>query len=162
MKSSTLNTSATSSSNNSFTLQQVPVLVKTIRTKPEQEIDINRINNLDDLKSIKQQDPFMYYSIPSVRRAKVLMKNEMDIDTSNLGEHIPRRSRVSTVHGVDDSTNRQEQEEDAQMKVTRSTRISFECHPDLILEDIFNEMYLHDDLDDDDDVADPFAALTRQ
>ena len=79
--------------------------------KPKKEVDIKNITSRDDLKSIQTQDPFMYYSIPEVRSARVLMK---DIDMSNLS---PRSQKVS-----------------------RRTCISFECHPDLLFEDLLNEL----------------------
>mmetsp|Transcript_9170 Transcript_9170/g.15941 ORF Transcript_9170/g.15941 Transcript_9170/m.15941 type:complete len:147 (-) Transcript_9170:162-602(-) len=80
----------------------------------------------DDLKSIQSKDPFLYYSIPGVRSSKVLMR---DIDISNLGRSQFRNcrscpSRLETV-----------QYNSQPHRVTRSSCISFECHPDLLFED---------------------------
>ena len=59
------------------------IKVQTIKTKPKQQLSLTSIT-LSDLKSIKSQDPFMYYSIPGVRSAKVIFKDDMDIDTRTL------------------------------------------------------------------------------
>ena len=45
--------------------------------EPKREIDLTQINT-DDLKTIEKQDPFMYFSIPEVRDAKLQMR-EIDI-----------------------------------------------------------------------------------
>ena len=80
--------------------------------KPKKTVDLRHITSLVDLKSIKKQDSFMYYSIPGVRKATVLMQ---DIDTANLGRAA------------------QDEAPQASQKALRSTCISFECHPDLLL-----------------------------
>ena len=72
------------------------IKTKTIPTsKPKKELDIKAITSLDDLKSLKAKDPFMYYSIPGVRSTEILMKDDLDIDTSNLGVSKITRSFVS-------------------------------------------------------------------
>ena len=91
--------------------------------KPKKTVDLRHITTLDDLKSIKKQDSFMYYSIPGVRKATVLMQ---DIDMANLGATLG--------HAVQDEAPQISQ------KVLRSTRVSFECHPDLLLVDLMNEL----------------------
>ena len=71
------------------------IKTKTIPTsKPKKELDIKAITSLDDLKSLKAKDPFMYYSIPGVRSTEILMKDDLDIDTSNLGVSKITRSFV--------------------------------------------------------------------
>ena len=141
------------------------IKVQTIKTKPKQQLSLTSITTLSDLKSIKSQDPFMYYSIPGVRSAKVIFKDDMDIDTRTLHmssirqqeEGTRRRSapdRIeSTVYGWEDDDEdgisqeeqpqAQDEEEESELleqKVTRNTRVSFECHPGLLLDDLFNEM----------------------
>ena len=93
---------------------------------PKKQIDIKDIS-ANDLVSIKREDPFMYYSIPGVRISKMLMK---DVDTSDLSASstIKRScfsspSRLETVQGK------------AQETVVRKSCISFECHPDLLLDE---------------------------
>ena len=96
----------------------ISVPTKTDDNIPKKTVDLKNITSLDNLKSIHKQDPFMYYSIPEVQRATVLMQ---DIDLTNiLGGAPAQEAQDETPH--------------ASQKVSRSTRISFECHPDLLFE----------------------------
>ena len=90
----------------------------------KKEID-TRYLNAQDLKTLKKQDPFLYYSLPSsVRRnaatADGAGKNkDMDYMSSPLiGKSTPTPTTKST------ST-----------KVERRSCISAECHTDLLIED---------------------------
>ena len=103
--------------------ESISAPTKTTDDKPKKTVDLKYITSLDDLKSIKKQDPFMYYSIPGARKATVLMQA---IDLSNL---------IGDGQAVQDETPQ------ASQKVSRSSRISFECHPDLLLGDVLNELY---------------------
>lgn len=162
----------TSSNNNEAEFIGVQTFkVKTIPTKPKREININNINSIDDLQSIKRQDPFMYYSIPGVRSAKMLMKDDNDIDTSNLGVSslkmktctplCPSRIPSNTKTRRDSTKNDDcwDQQQQSSHKIERSTCISFECYPDLLLED---EDLFDDDDDDHLGDFDIFALLTGQ
>ena len=75
--------------------------------KLEEAVDVKSIS-MDDLSKLKEKDPFLYYSIPEVRHAKL-------------------------IEGTDISQARDEaQVNDAQsLTVARRSRISFECHPAL-------------------------------
>ena len=81
-------------------------------------------------------DPFMYYSIPGVRQAS-LRHNDVDYsDIASLSRAVslpssPSRSRPSQA---------QEEGEGDACKVSRRTCISFECHPDVLMEDLMDEM----------------------
>eukprot|EP01083_Nonionella_stella_P134519 409265_1 len=78
-----------------------------------------------ELKSIKETDLFLYYSIPAGKRAE----SEFSLGTSRTsrcGISTPSTSQASQVE-VEPSTQ----------TVTRRSRISFECHPDLLLHDVF-------------------------
>lgn len=110
----------------------IKVPLATEKPKPKQ-IDLRTVS-ANDLKSIEKQDTFLYYSIPGVRSAKVLGR---DIDTSDLAtSKIPR-----------DRGFKAEQDKASQSQtVTRRSCISFECHPDLLLEDL-----LDDDASSDED-----------
>ena len=83
----------------------------------------------DDLRSIKKEDPFLYYSIPGVRSAKLLGQ---EVDINNLGT-----SRFSSclVQG--------RPVQPAQTAI-RSRCISFECHPDLLFEDIMDNLSIEE------------------
>ena len=62
---------------NSFT-----ITIPTKGSEPAQkkEIDTQKLTQ-DDLKSLKKQDPFLYFSIPAVRTAALLNR---DVDMSSL------------------------------------------------------------------------------
>ena len=100
--------------------ESISAPTKTTDDKPKKTVDLKYITSLDDLKSIKKEDPFMYYSIPGARKATVLMQA---IDLSNL-------------IGAGQAVVQDETPQAASQKVSRSTRISFECHPDLLLADM--------------------------
>eukprot|EP01083_Nonionella_stella_P134993 410644_1 len=78
-----------SSSNNDDVEMQftaTAIAVKTFTNKPSKQLDLTKIHTQADLDTIKSQDPFMYYSIPGVRSAKVLFNDDMDIDTAGLSQ----------------------------------------------------------------------------
>jgi len=99
--------SSTSSSSRSE-----PVQISTPSCAPEPiEVDISTLS-AEDLQSLKE-DPFLYYSIPAVRRAALFNLEEPDMSESSL----------------EDSTT-----------VKRCTRVSFECHTDLLMEDLLGDI----------------------
>jgi len=105
------NSSSASSSSRS---DSEPLLTTTAPVcAPEQtEIDISNLS-AEDLQALKQEDPFLYYSIPSVRRAALHLE-EPDLSRSRLEES-------ATV-------------------VKRCTRVSFECHTDLLMADLLGDL----------------------
>ena len=90
----------------------------------------------EDLKTLKKQDPFLYFSIPAVRTATLLNR---DVDMASLqgGQCSRRASCPSRIESTPPTTT----------KVERRTCISFECHTDLLLEDFFDEMADDDEFD---------------
>ena len=86
-----------------------------MKTEPPEPkiIDLRNIGT-KDLMSIKKKDPFLYYSIPEVRSAKILGR---DVD---IKAQPPRTAK-------------------------RSSCISFECHPDLLFEDLLLDLSLDDE-----------------
>ena len=73
--------------------------VPTIKEEPQcqpkvTEINVNQLNE-DDLKKIKTQDPFLYYSIPGMINPKLTTK---PADHTKLlqGSVVQRKTRVST------------------------------------------------------------------
>ena len=103
--------------------ESISAPTKTTDDKPKKTVDLKYITSLDDLKSIKKQDPFMYYSIPGARRATVLMQEAIDLSNLKAGEAV------------------QDETPQASQKVSRSTRISFECHPHLLLADMLDDFH---------------------
>jgi len=74
-------------------------------------IDTTNLNS-KNLESLKQADPFLYFSIPVVRTAAI---HNREIDFSTLHDSYPSR-------------------------VERRSRISFECHTDLLMEELMDEL----------------------
>ena len=85
--------------------------VQTTACAPEPiEIDISRFS-AEDLQSLKEDDPFLYYSLPAVRRSELHL-GELDMSDSSLEEPTT---------------------------IKRRTRLSFECHADLLLDDLMED-----------------------
>jgi hypothetical protein len=121
------------------------------------EIDINALSE-EDLCSLKTDDPFLYYSIPSIRRKSYLCDGDDDGDATMMRRVASSSSRRSSLP-IDFRQNQdalyQVVPEDARRResvVRRMSRLSTEAHPTLIL----GEMMLHElqELDDDDDADD--------
>eukprot|EP00956_Cyclotella_meneghiniana_P023933 scaffold47462_cov61-Cyclotella_meneghiniana.AAC.2 len=69
------------------------IIVNTFREKKSKQLDAPRHLSSADLDTLKANDPFMYYSIPSVKRA-VWEGREVDFDV-DLGRPVKRCSAVS-------------------------------------------------------------------
>ena len=76
---------------------KVPTTKSGWRINPRRQLNLENITSLDDLKSIQQQDPFMYYSIPGVRSAKVLMR---DIDVQSRRRSSPQNGATTITESV--------------------------------------------------------------
>ena len=128
----------------------IPKMVTTMTnvTAPEETIDLKKIH-VEDLKTIHKQDPFTYYSIPGVRSANMHLH---DIDTfNNVGASVLNKKHFSCPSSLNAfqhtlntrsvsspsmlSTLRHKSSQRSQA-LRRSSRISFECHPDLLLMDM--------------------------
>jgi len=109
--------------------QGVPT--KTI-LKLKDEVDVKEcIISMNDLSKVKEQDSFLYYSIPEVHHAKML---EEDLDMAQVDDAQPR-------------------------SVTRRSCISFECCPDRLLFDEEDDLLGGDPEDGSDDSDDPLDIL---
>ena len=105
------------------------------------EVNVNNSLSAQDLKSLKKRDPFLYYSIPGVRDATVRL--EHDVDMHQIAQKGLKRHCQSCPAKLTSSIS------EPVAKVKRCTRVSFECHTDLLL-----------DLDDiSDDLGDMGKAL---
>ena len=98
-----------------------PSRTMTVPTVPPADrerviIDTTNLNPLA-LKAIKKHDPFLYYSIPFVRDEEFSSNN----------------TRRSSLHHGNQSGSL------AGTKVERKSRISYECHPDLLLEGLLDD-----------------------
>jgi hypothetical protein len=100
------------------------------------EVDVNVAISAQDLQAIKKQDPFLYYSIPGVRDAAVHF-NADAVDMHQLAQEGLRRNGASYPASIQSATASDT------AKVKRCTRVSFECHTDLLLNDLIDD----DDID---------------
>ena len=115
-------------------------------TQKKKSIDTAHLSE-DDLKALKKQDPFLYYSIPTVRAAAV-RRGSMDTPSSvqqDAGLDTQSHRRVSCPDRIESSPT----------KVERQTRISFECYSDVF----FGEVSDGEDMDEEDDADVDFDSL---
>ncbi|KAL3776282.1 hypothetical protein HJC23_003152 [Cyclotella cryptica] len=119
---------------------------------PPREMDVEDLTN-SDVAALKKSDPFMYYSIPSLRSAT--LRGE-DVNESAVLNLMPRR-------GSKRSETESQRDVASKRTVSRRTRISAECHPDLLMEDIFPTGDFTSSFDklklDDDDAFDLYSFL---
>ncbi len=98
------------------------------------EVKVNNSLSAQDLKSLKKNDPFLYYSIPGVRNATVRAElvDMHQVARNGLNEHC--QSSPASMQTTSESV----------AKVKRCTRVSFECHTDLLLD--LDELEALDDM----------------
>ena len=86
--------------------------VPTIRPPQQQQPKVINVDHLneDELKLLKKQDPFLYYSIPAVKKAT----NCKPIDHTE----VIREAARSSGSGM----------------ISRKTRVSTECAPSMLLD----------------------------
>lgn len=130
-------------------VHSVPMSVLEQRTTSRQELDLQEYSK-EELQELKMKDPFMYYSIPGVRSAKLALK---DIDLSDVsalcqgGTNAKSSSRPSErSKGSSNNTI-----------VVRRSALSLECHSDIFLAYVFDDLSVCDD-DEDEDFS-PFDDL---
>ncbi|KAL7460153.1 hypothetical protein ACHAXS_000618 [Conticribra weissflogii] len=101
-------------------------------------ININQLSTNDDLAILKKEDPFMYYSIPAVKKAEYLFQ---DVDVTILKNSCMRRNSISC-------PGRMESEEFSQpmRSITRKSRISFECHNSGFESSFLDDLYDDEEL----------------
>ena len=137
----------------------VIVLVPDDEEIDRKEIDIRSLTD-QDLCKLKTEDPFLYYSIPSIKRKSYLFDESNDVDA--IKSSTSRRSSLPADFRSRQDALYQDVLEDTRRResiVRRTSRLSTEAHPSLI----FEEMMLHelleldgDDSVDDDDMDDAF------
>jgi hypothetical protein len=105
------------------------VSVPTFVERPVEQLEVSNLTS-SDLASLKRNDAFMYYSIPTARAAA--MHGE-DVDPSLLRVD----ASTSSPSSEEETTSRKARK--VSRKVTRQRRVSTECHPDLMLEELFSD-----------------------
>ena len=94
------------------------------------EVEVNNSLSAKDLKSLKKRDPFLYYSIPGVRDAAILqMGHDDDVDMHQVAQNGLQRHCQTCPATMETSCTSQ-----PVTKVKRCTRVSFECHGDLLID----------------------------
>ncbi len=134
--STTCNSSSISTTEWSSESSRVQI-IPTAGSPEQTEVDISNINH-EDLQALREKDAFLYYSIPSVRRA------ELGFSDSS------RSSRVLDSPAAAEAS--------ASTTVKRCTRVSFECHTDLLMEEYLSEL---DEQFDEEDLARIDLQLSR-
>eukprot|EP00585_Thalassiosira_rotula_P007341 CAMPEP_0196136860 /NCGR_PEP_ID=MMETSP0910-20130528/5026_1 /TAXON_ID=49265 /ORGANISM="Thalassiosira rotula, Strain GSO102" /LENGTH=105 /DNA_ID=CAMNT_0041397219 /DNA_START=125 /DNA_END=442 /DNA_ORIENTATION=+ len=86
---------------------------------PAPKIDISKLNEIE-LRTLRQNDPFMYHSIPSIHTAQLHLR---DIDHSQL-----LASSSSSSSSSNDNPN----------MVSRKTIFSTECDMHTLIEELLN------------------------
>ena len=87
--------------------------------------------NAQDLKTLKKQDPFLYYSLPSSVR-----RNTATADGAGRNSDMDYMSSPLTIgKSIGKSSTPTPTTKSTSTKVERRSCISFECHTDLVLED---------------------------
>ncbi len=133
------------------------------RSINRKEIDISSLID-QNLHKLKMDDPFLYYSIPSIRRKSYLLDDGDDGDDGAANKtpiarrlSLPSRSPQDTLHmDVPEDTSRRES------IVRRNSCLSTEAHPSLILEEMMLQELFEldiDETDDDDDMDDASEQL---
>ncbi|KAL7462435.1 hypothetical protein ACHAXS_002817, partial [Conticribra weissflogii] len=114
--------------NKSFTEAQRNITISTFApctttASSNNQIDTNSLSS-SELKALKNDDPFMYYSIPQVREAEFRLEA---VDISKINQPLTNCSR-----NFSPLRRHRENQDDANPSKTvkRCSRISFECHAD--------------------------------
>ncbi|KAL7483947.1 hypothetical protein ACHAW6_009590 [Cyclotella cf. meneghiniana] len=101
---------------------------KTVFEKPPKQLNLEELNS-SDVAALKTNDPFMYYSIPMLKKAAV---RQAEFDPSTLDSSA---SLSKPACGKHDEAGENER---VPHIVSRKCRISFECHAYILLEDHFS------------------------
>jgi hypothetical protein len=121
------------------------VTTKTVE-KPSEYINLRALGSTS-VSSLKASDPFMYYSIPTLKNAAMLSK-EVDLSSCQVRGLLEHSSM---------DINRSDEESSP---LVRRTRISTECHPGLIFQQY--NMDDDDETDDEDDSDDFYDFLAAE
>ena len=113
-----------------------------------EEIDISALTD-DDLRRLKRKDPFLYYSIPAVRRRAIRTTRSASSRRCSLPAEVLAEADIAQ------SRKRQEvptEEPRRRESVRRNRRFSTEAHPSLVCDEILRELQELDDSDIDEDL----------
>ena len=126
-----------------------------VEESKRQELDVRGFNH-DDLNELHKTDPFLYFSIPGARRASLTGR---DVDPNSLldGDLVGNSNSASSASQARSRRQvpRRNSDTNGGSKIIRRTSISFEVHPGVLLQDMFDDMEGHDlDSEPDEDTFD--------
>mmetsp|Transcript_23640 Transcript_23640/g.38495 ORF Transcript_23640/g.38495 Transcript_23640/m.38495 type:complete len:182 (+) Transcript_23640:233-778(+) len=140
-------------------LKDITVSIPTFSgTTEAEEVDISEYTE-DDLERLRLDDPFLYYSIPGVKR-KLHGSDSFSINTSSRSTATLCSSRRSSCPTIGPGQQQQQQQQRRE-SVTRARRLSVEHHPSVVVKRIMDEMKIDDDSDDDSDVDEESEKLIQ-
>ncbi len=117
-----------------------------------EEVDISQYSQ-DDLERLRLEDPFLYYSIPAMKRqlyeSDSSPKNSPARSTS-ASSSLRRSSCPSILLNSDASGHDGPQQQQRRGSVTRARRLSVEPHPSVVIQNIMSEMMMDEDSDESD------------
>lgn len=115
-----------SSTNDSFVFPTFTV--PTFREKPVETIEISSLTS-SEIAELKEKDPFMYYSIPAVRKSAM---RSQEVDYSLIGGGPSSSSSTTSQDGSRKSRK-------ISQTIIKKRRLSMEMHPDALMEELLND-----------------------
>eukprot|EP00984_Skeletonema_dohrnii_P012081 scaffold4862_cov144-Skeletonema_dohrnii-CCMP3373.AAC.3 len=109
-----------------------------------EEVDISNYTQ-DNLERLRLEDPFLYYSIPAMKR-KLYESDSSPMNSPARGDGTSRRSSCPTILLSSDGPEQQQRRE----SVKRARRVSVEPHHSVVMKQIMKEMNMDEDSDDGD------------
>ena len=128
-------TSTTNMNEDYVTTLTVPMKGAATDETAKRVIDTSNLSE-EDLEDLKKRDAFLYYSIPSVRNATIRRRSSAAADLATQtqrNQEFARSQQTSCTSRVESSSS---------TMVRRRSSISFECHPDLLLEECMSDTEL--------------------
>ncbi|KAL7465951.1 hypothetical protein ACHAXS_006253 [Conticribra weissflogii] len=122
-------------------------IVPTINHRQPRQMKTSQIKTLN-IKLLKKEDPFMYYSIPSIRDNSTFLEEEGE-EAGNVAMTIKETTNSSSMprnlFGWMPKWNRVKvNEEDAASRIFRKSRLTFEYHIDVFMKDLMDDSYCGD------------------
>lgn len=136
----------------------IAVCLPTI-DESDKKVDISAMSE-EDMRKLKQNDPFLYYSIPS-KRFDYHSAAAVASRRSSMPAEVLARAEISLSRERQATTPRNRRQSDlSDSIVRRDRRLSTEAHPSLICDALITQMMLELGFDgDDDDVCDDLEIL---
>jgi len=128
--------------------ETITTTIKLSDVHEAEEVDITHYTQ-DDLERLRFEDPFLYYSIPAMKRG--LFRSDSSRSTNSSSS---RRSSCPTILLNNHASDNGPQQEQRRESVIRARRLSVEPHPSLFIQDLMNEMDVEfddSDIDEEDE-----------